>query len=54
MAESILQFDKKHFNELSAQKRHDILSQIIKEIVWDGENAEIHLWAEELPEIQSA
>ncbi len=54
LAESILQFDKKHFKELSAQKRHDILSQIIKEIVWDGENAEIHLWAEELPEIQSA
>lgn len=54
LAESILQFDKEHFKELPAQKRHNILSQVIKEIIWDGENAEIHFWAEDFPEIQSA
>ncbi|MDD7402582.1 MAG: recombinase family protein [Butyribacter sp.] len=54
LAESMLHLDKEHFQELPAQKRHRIMQQVIKEVVWDGEVAEIHLKAEDYPEIQSA
>ena len=40
--------------QLPAQKRHRIMKQVIKEVVWDGEVAEIHLKTEDYSEIQSA
>lgn len=54
LAESILTMDLKSFTRLPAMRKKQMLETVVKEIIWDGENAEVHLWAEDLPEIQTA
>jgi len=51
LAESILLMDKEAFGKLPAVQKRNILGKAVKEIMWDGENAEVHLQAEELPEV---
>ena len=53
-AGQILQMPKERFMRLSAVKQKMILKKVVKEIIWDGENAEVHFLAEDFSEVKSA
>lgn len=54
LAKNLIQMDINSFKKLPILSQKNILSEVIKEIIWDGENAEVHFWAEDLPEVKSA
>ena len=54
LAKKLIQMDINSFKKLPILSQKNILSEVIKEIIWDGENAEVHFWAEDLPEVKSA
>ena len=54
LAKNLIQMDINSFKKLPILSQKNILSEVIKEIIWDGENAEVHFWAEDVPEVKSA
>jgi site-specific DNA recombinase len=54
LADRLVSMTKEHFAMLPVIQKKEILREVIREIKWNGETAEIHLCAEELPEVQSA
>lgn len=54
LAHGLLHMDGELFRELPSNKQKDILKEVVKEVIWDGEYATIHYHAEDDPEIRSA
>lgn len=54
LSEDLLSLNKAAWSLLSPSAQKDILQKVIKEIIWDGQYATIHLLAEDGPCIKSA
>jgi len=54
LSEDLLLLNKAAWNLLQPSAQKDILRKVVKEIVWDGQFATIHLLAENNPEAESA
>jgi hypothetical protein len=54
LSDNLISLNRKAWDLLSPAMQKDILKKVIKEIVWDGEYATIHLLAEDEPSVRSA
>lgn len=54
LSDELMKLTRKTWDKLAPAKQKDILKLVIKEIVWDGEYAVIHLWAEDDSVVKSA
>ncbi|MBR1741526.1 MAG: recombinase family protein [Lachnospiraceae bacterium] len=53
LAENLISMDREMFYKISVGRRKEILREVVKKIVWDGENAEVHFWSEDHETVQA-
>lgn len=54
LAKNLVHLNYETWEQIKPARQKDILKTVIKEIIWDGKYAVIHLWAEEEPYVKPA